>query len=344
MKLNKWWESRRGERYWLETTDRPDIGVDLKAPQRDEAGKEHHSYSLIEEVDEGDVVLHYQMSSKSVVAWSRARGGIWEEDIVWGSHASAGALRRRQPGWRRGLEGPYWFETPVSQAQLRSHEAEMREVRQELESTVRGAVYFPFELSSKRPPRATQFYLSKVPARVVRLFPEMAAALTEPPVISQNVAQIQDKPAQFGEPYVEVSEDAATSLRDPFFVDPAIVDRGVNGHARTQNALAYTIREMGCEPRQPRPDEPQFDVAWTRAGCVFVAEVKSLTRLNEEQQLRLGLGQVLRYRQVLQPLHAKVKAVIAVEREPTDTRWIELCDDLGVLLVWPGSMATLADR
>src|SRR5439155_4125074 len=87
--------------------------------------------------------------------------------------------------------------------------------------------------------------------------------------------------------------------RDPFAVDPAIVERGMRGHAQTQNALAPFARSRGGSPRSPRPDEPNFDLAWELHGVVCVAEVKSITEANEEKQLRLGLGQVLRYRQLL---------------------------------------------
>ena len=45
-------------------------------------------------------------------------------------------------------------------------------------------------------------------------------------------------------------------------------------------------------------------MAWQKDGTVFVAEVKSITAENEEHQLRVGLGQVLRYRQHLSALGA----------------------------------------
>ena len=67
---------------------------------------------------------------------------------------------------------------------------------------------------------------------------------------------------------------------------------------------------------------------------VFVAEVKSITAGNEEHQLRLGLGQVLRYRQRLAALgHARVVAVLVPERQPRDPSWRELCQHLGVVLL-----------
>ncbi len=65
-----------------------------------------------------------------------------------------------------------------------------------------------------------------------------------------------------------------------------------------------------------------------------MAEVKSITAENEEHQLRLGPGQVLRYRQRLAALgHDPVVAVLVPERQPRDPSWRELCQDLEVVLL-----------
>jgi hypothetical protein len=47
-------------------------------------------------------------------------------------------------------------------------------------------------------------------------------------------------------------------------------------------------------PRSPAATDPNFDIAWEHNGAFYVAEVKSTTPENEEKQLRLVLGQVLR--------------------------------------------------
>ena len=39
----------------------------------------------------------------------------------------------------------------------------------------------------------------------------------------------------------------------------------------------------------------------------------------------------------------QVRAVLAVERPPTDPRWVGLCAAHGVTLVWPGEFDRLAD-
>jgi hypothetical protein len=124
--------------------------------------------------------------------------------------------------------------------------------------------------------------------------------------------------------------------RQPFEVDPNLVDRGNQAHATTQDALADFLLGADISPWSPSEDEPDFDLAWEHARCCYVAEVKSLTLENEEKQLRLGLGQVLRYRQALQ--HASRPTVIAVlvaERRPTDNTWLGLCQRFGVILTWP---------
>ena len=121
---------------------------------------------------------------------------------------------------------------------------------------------------------------------------------------------------------------------NPFAVDPSLVERGIRGHAATQNALAAFLERNGVQPRSPASDEPNFDLAWIQGNSYWVAEVKSLTEANEEKQLRLGLGQLLRYRQLL---HARgqVRAVLAVEHQPSDNSWQALCQELDIILTWP---------
>ena len=113
----------------------------------------------------------------------------------------------------------------------------------------------------------------------------------------------------------------------------------LRAHRVTQNHLARLIEEQGLKPRRPKKSEPDFDLAWTSGDRVFVAEVKSLTAANQERQLRLGLGQVLRYAQVLTSVQSRdVVPLLVVEKEPADSSWVELCTRLGVSLLWPDNM------
>jgi hypothetical protein len=84
-----------------------------------------------------------------------------------------------------------------------------------------------------------------------------------------------------------------------------------------------------------------FDLAWKDSETIVVAEIKSITAKNESRQLRLGLGQVLDYRSLLATDGRDVSAVLAVERKPTEQRWIGLCESVGVTLVWPETFVSL---
>jgi hypothetical protein len=59
VQINRWWAGSPRENLWLEVTRRDDIGVNLKAPQTNEKGEDYWSYSLIHEIQEGDIVYHY---------------------------------------------------------------------------------------------------------------------------------------------------------------------------------------------------------------------------------------------------------------------------------------------
>lgn len=76
------------------------------------------------------------------------------------------------------------------------------------------------------------------------------------------------------------------------------LDEATKAHADLQNAVAVALADAGVTPLSPRSGvDPQFDVAWEHNGRLFVAEVKSTNTKNVVQQTRLGLGQVLEYRE-----------------------------------------------
>lgn len=134
----------------------------------------------------------------------------------------------------------------------------------------------------------------------------------------------------------------SVSRRDPMTIDPALVERGTKGHATAQNLIADAARRAGHHPRSPAPGEPNYDVAWQVGSDYVVVEVKSITDENEERQLRLGLGQVLRYRSLLgRGGQIVVRGVLMAERAPSDPSWRELCSDLGIELFWPERLTEL---
>ena len=154
-----------------------------------------------------------------------------------------------------------------------------------LRSSHPGSLYFPFSFYGGTEPRPQQPYLNKLPVQFVDSSGVTAAAGQASPGARPRLS-----PPMLGTAYREATVSPLPSERQPFTVDPALVERGLKGHADTQNELATGPSPAGIEPRSRLPYEPNFDLAWEAKGTVFVAEVKSVTDENEEEQLRLGLG------------------------------------------------------
>lgn len=116
--------------------------------------------------------------------------------------------------------------------------------------------------------------------------------------------------------------------------DPSDLERGLRAHWEVEEALSRLIAERGFTPLEPT-GEPRFDIAWKDGGAFHVVEVKSLTNANESVQLRLGLGQVLHYRHLIAERgdFGPVRAVLAVECEPRDRAWYQICSGVNVALV-----------
>jgi hypothetical protein len=137
-----------------------------------------------------------------------------------------------------------------------------------------------------------------------------------------------------GAAYVHANEDVSSTAGEPFEVDPDERDRSTRAHNRTQNSLADILVRSGRDPRSP-VGQPDFDLAWDEdENTTVVVEVKSVTAANAERQLRLGLGQVLRYRHQLASAGKVVRAVLALSDAPSDADWLDLCTGHDVGLIW----------
>jgi hypothetical protein len=335
-RIHAWWRHDPQQRFWLEITDRYDIGIDLHCPQRDSAGGHNPGFSLIWWVNVGDIVFHYDLNRQAITSWSRAAGPVTEAPTIWRSHRSATRRRLKtalpQPGWWLDLDGPFLLDQPLSIAQLAEHNADIRDILERLQAAHRGSLYFPFFWWADWQLRPMQYYLNKLPAELVSRFPHLAAATLTPLPVTSPITPAA--PLRPGTMYREAQVSPSPDGRQPFAVDPALVERGLRGHAETQNELASVLRTAGIEPRSRLPQEPNYDLAWEANGRVFVAEIKSITDDNEEEQLRLGLGQVLRYRHRLKRLgYGHVAAVLVPERAPRDSSWRDLCGELEVALI-----------
>ncbi|WP_320784451.1 protein NO VEIN domain-containing protein [Streptomyces sp. CRN 30] len=190
MPVNRWWSGDPSERYWLEITNRDDIGTNLLAPQLNDRGEDYWSYSLVRQVRPGDLVLHWDKNhGPGVVGYSHVVGEPFASTITWQSRGTYGRRRgdatpEPEPAWEARLGGYRRLEHPVTQTRLREIEPRLRVLRDQLAEALGTPLYFPFVFSDRRPLRAAQGYLTKVPRACVEELPELLelrqTAISEP--------------------------------------------------------------------------------------------------------------------------------------------------------------------
>ncbi len=238
MSQKSWWDNDDNERFWLEATDRDDIGSDLRAPLQDESGQDNWRYTLFRRARIGDVVLHYdkRQASKAIVAASVVAGVAYDHDIIWaarGTYARAkGTQPHEQAGYRIPLSNLQRLASPVTLEEIRDSREQLVELFDVLTERFSGPLYFPFELSEKREPRLLQGYAFKLPRSVVALFPHLAPVL-----------QMIDSSKPVGAPV-------------------AVVGKGVDAHrnpAWTRDELILAL-DLYMQHRTSRPSKTSEEV------------------------------------------------------------------------------------
>jgi len=140
-----------------------------------------------------------------------------------------------------------------------------------------------------------------------------------------------------GRTYVEADESLPMAP-EQVGSNPDLSGRGREAHARTQNLLAAALEAAGLTPLSPRPEDPQFDIAWITDNEVWACEVKSLRPQNELSQMHSAIGQVIDYAHRLDD-QRPIRKMIAVEQQPTSDHWVAECAAQGIVLVWPDGFA-----
>lgn len=78
-----------------------------------------------------------------------------------------------------------------------------------------------------------------------------------------------------------------------------------------------------------------------------MVEAKSLTRAHEDQQIRLGIGQLLDYCRTLRTMAQRqfheVVPVLLLEQQPSDARWDELTPSLGIVMTFAPDFPRIPD-
>ncbi len=135
-------------------------------------------------------------------------------------------------------------------------------------------------------------------------------------------------PPLIGVGYRRADSNLEIKAREPQLGSNALAHAELE-HRQLQNAFADILTARGFEPQSPTAN-PVYDVAWFDGQILHVAEVKSTTSANFEHQLRLALGQVLRYAAQLRILqNAPVTAHVVFSANPS-ADWMALFAELQI--------------
>jgi hypothetical protein len=177
-----WWANDPKERFWLEATDRPDIGNDLRAPYFDASGRPNWSYDLFLKASPGDVVFHYDAKDRAITSFSKIGSGHEPLTIEWAARGSyareRGAAPQGQPGYRVPLYDHTALPVPLTLAAIRAAQDRVVAAKSDLERNHGNPSYFPFVVQSGAL-RPLQGYSFKLPAAFVFAFDELARPLVQ---------------------------------------------------------------------------------------------------------------------------------------------------------------------
>ncbi len=167
---HSWWEQSLGEIYWVESTDRKDLGENLLAPISANAGQK-----LVSFVEDGDVILHYYQPTKSIVAFSIARGFPKTSEIRWPDREHSPL----QPAHAVDLMNYTELDEPITLKEMQEREREIRAIKKSLDKQYNGkSIYFPFQIPEKKVIEPAQgAYLTKMPKSLFSMFPRLEMQL-----------------------------------------------------------------------------------------------------------------------------------------------------------------------
>jgi hypothetical protein len=272
-----WWTGLTAERYWCEITDRDNPGDDLLCPQTQKGGKPYWSYSLILQIQPGDIVFHYFTPEKSFIGASVAVATAANDEMLWVSHGGGGNRllkdRMRRPAWRLPIRGFLRMPNPLTLAEVQNDDSWVREwiAEKKRRSRVVACPIQPYPAKL----RGYQGYLTKMPFAFVNRWPKLrvlSAQLSRGSYVQDLSLELNDDAAVL----TAVNEDLRQKARQGFCVSPrarrAIEEFAVLRAKSHYEALGYKVEVLG------RP----YDLRCTNSDGLLHVEVKGTTTSGDE--------------------------------------------------------------
>lgn len=326
--MAEWWDGRSNERYWCEVTDRADIGSDLKAPQKDEAGKDYWSYSLIRDVLPGDVVFHYSTRLKVFVGASVAGGPMEERPIVWAPHGTVGrakdVVRRERPGYWRPLYGYRGATSPLSLSAIEKS-PELDWLRSWVDARRSPApLRLPFQLRNDGL-RAGQGYLFKIPADLIERWTqlrELADALDDRAETLTTAAPVEQLPPNGPLSGFRLKSDADYTA----FISASVQHR-TRTHEKLLRLAGEWLERHGFTVTNRHPKDLEII-----SPVSVIVEAKVTRQRDPIFAAREAVGQLHEYRYFMGPRDAAL--AILIDSEPPSSLLTYMEGHLHVAVLW----------
>jgi hypothetical protein len=325
-----WWDSHPEERFWMEITNREDIGADLKCPQFDETGKPQPSYDLIRAIWPGDIVFHYSTKSKAIVGAAIAGGPIEQRSIIWISHRVIGKPKNRErilrPGWWLPLYGFALANEPLKLAKIQDPEEEswVRGWIDQKRKSVSGPVAAPFQ-RYKHKLRAAQGYLSKMPADFVRRWTALSKMVNK-------LASLQDQMSRLGALYAPEHAKTFRFLKLKNEEDYVVrISAGVERRSRKHERLVRMAAEYLSKHCNGLVTPHPIDLRIIQPKNVII-EAKLTHDNNAVFAVREAVGQLYEYRYFLGPKDALLCILLDANPGPALVEYVE--NHLALAICW----------
>jgi hypothetical protein len=223
---DRWWNNDIRERYWCEITNRDEIGKDLYCPQFNVAGKPFWSYSLINEIQPGDIVFHYYSPRRAIIGASVATSTLKNGSIDWIPHWTGEARKAHKsvptrPAWIRLLSGYTPLPEPLTLDEIQSSQELVRKTIADLEASGLAPMTF-LQMYPGKLMALQGGYVTKMPARLVDHFHKLDSAVR---ALGSGKILLEDRNA--AESLIASILDEIESKSDPlsgqgFLLDPAV--------------------------------------------------------------------------------------------------------------------------
>lgn len=261
---NSWWQNSIEEKFWLESTDRTDLGRNLLAPVSSNAGQK-----LVTFVEDGDVVFHYYQPVKSIVAFSVAKGFPRLDEIRWPDRKQS----KIGPAYKIDLINFTELDQPIELKEMQDKQDLIRAIKADLDKKITGsAVYFPFQIPKEKVIRPAQgAYLSKMPKALLDLFPDAVRQLNRDiaPEIS-HFEQIVDQKLSIEKPQQsKVSINTSYGFQTDEKKKKATELQGMKLATLYLENLGYKVVDVSSQKRIG------YDLRATKGGETVGVEVKA---------------------------------------------------------------------